>query len=371
MKFIEVSNLKIGMRLARPIYSEKGVLLFERDSKLTKQAIESAGNFGLLGVYILEPAEPLPPVSEEDLEFERFQIMSVFSMQAELEKIISTKKQGKMESIVGTITKKYGHVNGKVNFYQNLRSKDDYVCRHTLNTAILCALITHTMNLMPEEQGHTVLAALVHEIGKATISKEMLFDREDAAENRERLYQVQLQGLDILEEAFPEGKTLKRICMPALRSQYDFTVYNKVDPNVRLSNATKILLVANRYDELTAMDLQGKSESEIKAIWEFRDHPELYDMRVVDALLKSINILIPGVSVELSTGDKALVLVENEADVLRPVLLNFRDNSILDVSLKRNRDIRIMDIMKTLDNRYVMDMEAMKEAMAQTKLGAS
>ncbi len=30
-----------------------------------------------------------------------------------------------------------------------------------------------------------------------------------------------------------------------------------------------------------------------------------------------------------------------------------------------------MDIMKTLDNRYVMDMEAMKEAMAQTKLGAS
>ena len=83
MKFIEVSNLKIGMRLARPIYSEKGVLLFERDSKLTKQAIESAGNFGLLGVYILEPAEPLPPVSEEDLEFERFQIMSVFSMQAE------------------------------------------------------------------------------------------------------------------------------------------------------------------------------------------------------------------------------------------------------------------------------------------------
>ena len=159
--------------------------------------------------------------------------------------------------------------------------------------------------------------------------------------------------------------------MPALRSQYDFTVYNKVDPNVRLSNATKILLVANRYDELTAMDLQGKSESEIKAIWEFRDHPELYDMRVVDALLKSINILIPGVSVELSTGDKALVLVENEADVLRPVLLNFRDNSILDLSLKRNRDIRIMDIMKTLDNRYVMDMEAMKEAMAQTKLGAS
>ncbi len=370
MRFIEVSDLRIGMRLARPIYSEKGVLLFERDSKLTKQAIESARNFGLLGVYILEPAEPLPPVSEEDLEFERFQIMSVFSIQAELEKIASTKKQTQMDSIVGKITRKYGHVNGKVNFYQNLRSRDDYICRHILNTAILCALITHTMNVMPEEQGQAVLAALVHEIGKTQVSKEMLFDHENAAENRERLYQVQLQGLDILEEAFPEGKTLKRICMPALRSQYDFSVYGKVDPNVRLSNVTKVLLVADRYDEMTAMDLQGNSESEIRAIWEFRDHPELYDVRVVDALLKSINILIPGVSVELSTGDKALVLVENAADVLRPLLLNFRDNSILDLSVKKNKDIRIVDIMKTLDNRYVMDMEAMQEAMAQAKLSS-
>jgi len=370
MKFIEVSDLKIGMRLARPIYSEKGVLLFERDSKLTKQAIDSARNFGLLGVYILEPAEPLPPVSEEDLEFERFQIMSVFSIQAELQKIVSTKKQTKMDSIVGTITKKYGHVNGKVNFYQNLRSKDDYVCRHTLNTAILCALITHTMNAMPEEQGQAVLAALVHEIGKMQVSKELLFDRDDSMENRERLYQVQLQGLDLLQEAFPEGKTLKRICMPALRAQYDFCVYGKVDPNVKMSYITKVLLVANRYDELTAMDLKGKSESEIKAIWEFHNHPELYDTKVVDALLKSINILIPGVSIELSTKDKALVLVENSGDVLRPLLLNFKDNSILDLSLKRNKDIRIVDIMKTLDNRYVMDMEAMKAAMEQAKLEA-
>ncbi len=212
------------------------------------------------------------------------------------------------------------------------------------------------------------LAALLHEIGKTQVSKEMLFGREDIEENRERLYQIQLQGLDIVEEAFPEGKTLKRICMPALRAQYDFSVYGKVDPDLKLSNVAKILLVANRYDELTAMDLQGKSESEVKAIWEFRDHPELYDEKVVEALLKSVNILIPGVSVELDNRDKALVLVENNADVLRPMLLSFKDNSILDLSLKRNKDIRIMDIMKTLDNRYVMDMETVKEEMRLAKL---
>ena len=65
---------QIPMRLARPIYNKKGVLLYERDSRLNSQSISSVKNFGLLGVYVLEPAEPLPPISEEDLEFERFQV---------------------------------------------------------------------------------------------------------------------------------------------------------------------------------------------------------------------------------------------------------------------------------------------------------
>ena len=84
MKFVEAQDLKRGMRLARPIYNKKGVLLFERDSKLSVQTIESVKNFGLLGVYILDATEPLPPMSEEDLEFERFQIATGFSIQDEL-----------------------------------------------------------------------------------------------------------------------------------------------------------------------------------------------------------------------------------------------------------------------------------------------
>ena len=69
MKFVRTEDLKAGMRLAKPIYNKKGVLLYERNSALTAPGIASAKNFGLIGVYILEPAEPLPPLSREDLEF--------------------------------------------------------------------------------------------------------------------------------------------------------------------------------------------------------------------------------------------------------------------------------------------------------------
>ena len=60
------------MRLAKPIYDKKGVLLYERDSKLTPPGYRSCKNFGIIGLYILEPAEPVPPMTQEDMEFERF-----------------------------------------------------------------------------------------------------------------------------------------------------------------------------------------------------------------------------------------------------------------------------------------------------------
>lgn len=75
MLFVKVDDLRAGMRLGKPIYNKNGVLLYDRDTKLTMQAIYGIKNFGLLGLYILEPAEPVPPMTEDDITFERFQTM--------------------------------------------------------------------------------------------------------------------------------------------------------------------------------------------------------------------------------------------------------------------------------------------------------
>ena len=363
MKFVKADKLKIGMRLARPIYSQTGVLLYERDSKLTSQGIESVKNFGLLGIYILEPAEPLPPMSEEDKEFERFQTMTVFGIQEELTGILSTKKQQKMQNIIDMILRNYGRQSGKINFYQNLRSKDDYIYRHAMNVAILCTLITRVMNIRREEREQILYAAIAHDLGKLSLPGGLAYSNELNDEQRMQVYTAQLRAGDLIEEAL--GVAVKRICNQALVAQMDFykdepLVYNT--SNKKLVRGANVLLVANRYDEITGMTIEGTAGTEVQALREFYDHPEIYDPEVVGALVASVNILFPGVSVELNNGEKALVLAENPADVLRPMLLRFKDNSILDLSLRANRKIEVMDIMKTLDNRHVIDTETLKQA---------
>ena len=88
MQFVKTADLKPGMRLAKPIYNRMGVLLYERDTRLTIQGINSIENFGLIGIFILEPAEPLPPLSREDLEFEQFQTIYMFKLKDNMDKLV-------------------------------------------------------------------------------------------------------------------------------------------------------------------------------------------------------------------------------------------------------------------------------------------
>lgn len=45
MHFVKTEELKTGMRLARPIYNKKSILLFDRNSLLSVQAIEKHTQF--------------------------------------------------------------------------------------------------------------------------------------------------------------------------------------------------------------------------------------------------------------------------------------------------------------------------------------
>ena len=358
MLFVKSDKLKIGMRLARPIYNKNGVLLFERNSKLTEQGVESIRNFGLIGIFILEPAEPVPPMTQDDIEFERFQTMQVFAIEEELKKMMDTHKSSKIEQIVSSITKSYGHLDRKINFIQGLRSREDYLYKHSLNAAILCALIGHVLNIKVEEQRSVVEAALVHDIGHLEMPEELIGKTDLTEEERIAQDAVQEKGFRVLDDVFSTEKTIKRICTQFYRTLRDFQ--DGKTPDMRIVIGAKILLVAQTYDKMTAMQYGRDPSSEVAVVRFLQDHPEVFDSKIVDALIHSIYILAPGTSVELNTGEKALILTSNEQNILQPIVLTFRNNSVMDLSNRDYSDIYIKDIMKTMDNRYIMDTEALK-----------
>ncbi|MCR5404576.1 MAG: HD domain-containing protein [Butyrivibrio sp.] len=361
MLFIKSEELKPGMRLAKPIYNKKGVLLYDRAAVLRdEKSIENIKSFGLIGLFILEPAEPVPPMTQDDLDFEQFQTVVYNEIMEELQKIIDKRKQDKFPFICAKIIKKYGNLRKKITFQQSLRSTEDYIYKHSLNVAILSAMITHTMNVPLSDQNEVVMASVIHDIGKLTLPPEYQSRKLKQSYDRALVDEHEQEGYKIIEYAFASLPNLRRVCNQARKILLDFDE-GIISQNRKMFMAARVLTVAGYYDRETAVRLDESPVSEIVVIKTMMEHSEVFDPKVVKALIDSLNILVPGISVVLNNGEKALVLRINEYDFLRPTVLSFTDNSIIDLSNRRTYGkLEIVDIMKTMDNRYVMDVSRVK-----------
>ena len=122
MQYVKINHVRPGMRLARPIYNRNGVMLYERDTRLTPQGIASIKNFDLWGLYILEPAEPVPPFSQEDAELERFLTVSTFRLKDDLTLLLNNMTPRNLLPMAQEILRKFGNVDHRINFAVTLRS---------------------------------------------------------------------------------------------------------------------------------------------------------------------------------------------------------------------------------------------------------
>ena len=360
MIYVKTEDLKVGMRLARPIYNKRGILLYGRNDKITKQGIESVKNFGLIGLYVLEPAEPLPPMSEEEMEFERFQTMAVFSIREDLDSIMNNKGPANLMKQTDELVRMFGKLHHRINFNQNLRSPEDYVYKHALNVAILTAMISHRAGFGIMEQTEVVVAALLHDLGKLSINPELRGKAVNLSEEEQNaVARAVITGIDKISNAFNLPAGVKSMLMQFCQLQY---LPQNAPANI--SSAVRILMVANAYDEFTAMRLNEDPNTEVQAIRMLQSAPDLYDPEMVKHLLDSIKVLYPGVCVELTNSEKGLVLRENDKDILRPMVLGFGQNQIYDLSSSSVfKTVQIKDIMKTMDNRIKVDPETLKEYM--------
>ncbi|MCR5508544.1 MAG: HD domain-containing protein [Lachnospiraceae bacterium] len=367
MKFVKTDDVKDGMRLAKPIYNKKGVLLYERDSKLTGQSMASIRNFGLMGVYVLEPAEPLPPMSPEDEAIEKFLTVSEFRLMYELSEMIRTGKISKLRTIADSYLSESGRMSLPMKFIQNLRGAEDYVVKHSSNVALLCALLSREMGLFLEEQRDVVLAALVHDVGKLNIPAKLMAKEELDAEDIAEMKRQELYGADIIESCFTSTPSIKRTMLQAYK-HIDAFENKKEKDSAKMVKTAKVLVVADMFDKLTAMSIQKEPISFISALKILMSNPDWFDPDVVKALERCVNFLGEGTSVELSNGEKALVLTTNPSNLLKPMVLVFSSNTIIDLARSSvYQGLEVVDTMKTLDSRYIMD----KEAIDKLKNGAS
>ena len=371
MKFVKTDDLKAGMRLAKPIYNKNGVLLYDRNSALTAPGIVSIRNFGLFGIYILEPAEPVPPLSREDLEFEQLQTIYMFKLRECFSTIEKRKKIASLPALLTDIMKHYCNLNHRVNFNQNLRSGEDFVYKHAISTAILVAMMSAQLKFAPQKQMAMITAALLYDIGylhvpKATLEK----SNELSAADRDIIQKALERGLEPLSMYRNDFEFFSRsLAMMQAYVYADFPEKFTARPDDELQQMVQILRVADQFDQLTAMSVGHDPVSEIMAMRTFEKDTDHFPPDITSVLAECIHIVPQAASIDLSSGDKGIVLIENTKDFMRPVILRLSDNQIYDLRQDHvYKYLQITDIMKTMDNRVQMDKETLNHFFPDDKL---
>lgn len=365
MQYIKINQLKPGMRLARPVYNKMGVMLFERNTKLTRQGIASIENFGLWGIYILEPAEPVPPLSQEDIEMERFFTVSTFRLKDDLSLLTNGMAPQNIMPLAQTILRNFGALDHKINFLKTLRSNGDYVYKHSLNTAILAAMMVQKLHYPYAEQIAIVCAALLHDAGMLMVPDEVL-EKGDSllSPDERRLIQGYLEkGYQMLHPDYNDYKlpelTLQIVGQTA---RLEHNVKVPLPKNIRWTNGTHVIHVASMFDELTSMSLDKEPTSEIRAVRFLREHSDYYPAPFVTALTQCIHILPGGCCVDFSNGQKGIVIEENQKNYAQPVVILFSGNQRIDFKDARfQKTMHISDVMKTMDLRLKVDRETLKK----------
>lgn len=371
MQFVESKNLKPGMRLAKPIYNKMGVLLYDRNTILTFQGIKSIENFGLIGIFILEPAEPVPPISAEDIQFEQFQTIYMFRAKEIMDRLRNGEKPETLHDLVEGILTRYGSLDHQINFTQCLRSSADFVYKHSISTAILTAMIANVFRCTHAEKYNAVAAALLYDLGYLFVPR-IVLDKGDSLseEDKKIINECRKKGLDLLSpDTNKFGLPKETLAMlPQIhsaislgsRSAYKESSWRK---------GSLIVVIADMFDRLTAMNLNHPPISEVAAMRYLHEYPELYRRDVVSALSVCIHILPMGCSVDLSSGHKGIVLVENTSDFLAPLVLNIRNNQLYDLSDPHVAEqMQIVDIMKTMDNRIAIERDTLENFVADSQV---
>ncbi|MGN0427565.1 MAG: HD domain-containing phosphohydrolase [Agathobacter sp.] len=370
MIFVKTENLKTGMRLAKPIYNKNGVLLYDRNSKLTLPGINSVRNFGLIGVYILEPAEPLPPLSREDLEFEQLQTIYFFRLREILDLILKKKPLDDFVPFLEDIIRKYGSLSHRVNFNQNHRSSEDFLYKHAISTAILVTMMTSRLGYSHEKQLIMVASALLYDIGYRYVPK-VILEKGDQLEKGDRdiIQQSLEKGLHFLsayQNSFDFMPQVSALCAAYI---YSTNPNKALTPDSNIQAMMGILRIADNFDQLTAMNLGHEPKSELMAMEFLKKHPDAFEPKLVSTLAECIHIAPHAASVDLANGNKGIILVENPVDYLHPVILNINDNKLYDLSDPSvSADFQIVDIMKTMDNRVHISPETIKNFIPDNRL---
>ena len=333
MRYVIIDDVQPGMVLGRDIYDFSARTLLSEGKELSQDLIQKLKQRGYAGVYIDD--EWSKDINVEEIISMELRSNAAMSLQElDMDATMEASKQI-VEQILDAQVISLD--------IMDLKSYDDYIYRHSVNVAVLSTIIGIGAGYEVDELKDLCLAAIFHDLGKILIDERILNKpgKLNAMENEVVRRHAQL-SYDMLYDRWNIPARVKAGVLCHHENE-DGSGYPNGLSGDKIHPFAKIIHVADVYDALSSKRPYKEACSYSEALeYLMGGCGTLFNKEIVEIFTKYVAIYPKGMMVELSDGQKALVMENDKNNRLRPKV-KLLDGTILDLQdAEKNRNITVV-----------------------------
>ena len=210
-----------------------------------------------------------------------------------------------------------------------IRGVEETLSHHSLNVALVSGYIASRMfPLWPKYTAAVAMGALLHDVGKAFLPRELIGRRKTFSEAEIRMLQCHtLLGEAVLKDVSVGDDRI----LSAIRSHHELWEGKGYPDGLKgedIPIPARIVAIADMFDNLineAGREDSRRSDEAVSAI--VGRAQSNFDTFIVRTLLSGLGLYPAGTAVELSDGSFGVVLEAKERNLLSPRILILRDSA--------------------------------------------
>lgn len=357
MRKICISQIRGNEILAKPIYDPSGRILLAEGTVLKPGYKMRLNQLGILSLYIND--ELSKEIKIEDFISEKTRNEIKKSLKDGFQKLINHQSSTadeilKLANIIidDVLSREEVIIN-----VSDIKTKDQYLFEHSTNVCALSVIMGIHLGYSTHHLRELAAGSLLHDLGKLLTPKDVMDTvrkGELSSEEIEILRTHPLDGYEILNEKYDISYISKAIILMH-HEHCDGTGFPLGLTDDKLHETVKLVSICNTFDNLTS-DFSGYKKLEVYEALEYlmAMSDSIFDKFLVTTFIKNIAAYPSGSIVKLNTGTYGIVLKQNKAFPLRPVINLIYDekgNKLFNpkqLDLSQENTLFIVDTVKTI-----------------------
>lgn len=308
MQKISINRISSGMILAKNIYTVDGILLLSEGTLLTERHKAHLNHYKIPAVFIKSKYDV--DFDTEEIISEKVRVEANASIQKCFKKYSLTQKVDS-KAALETVEKILAEVLKNKDIVIELtdvKTYDDYTFQHSTNVCAMSALMGVALNYSADKLKTLAMGALLHDLGKMTIPKELLNKPSKLTEEEMQCMQSHSEmGFEILRKKNIISTLVAHIAL-SHHEKFDGSGYPRGIAGTEIHEFARIVSICDVYDALISDRpyRRGMNPSQAYEIL-LSESGTRFDPAILKVFLQRISIYPVGCFVELSSGEIAIV----------------------------------------------------------------